>query len=47
MKGSSGSYGQLESLEEGTDKAVQLVLEIISDTAATGEPGLELRCWFI
>lgn len=43
MKGSSGSYGQLESLEEGTDKAVQLVLEIISDTAATGKPGLKLN----
>lgn len=41
MKGPSGSFGQLESLDEGTDKAVQLVLQIISDTAATGSPCLK------
>ena len=43
MKGSPGSFGQLESWEEGTDKAVQLVLEIISDTAATGHRHLKSR----
>lgn len=36
MRGRSGSYGHLESLDEGTEKAVQLVLQIVSDTAAAG-----------
>ncbi|KAK9864008.1 hypothetical protein WJX84_007296 [Apatococcus fuscideae] len=35
MRSAPGSSG-LESLEEGADKAVQLVLQIISDTASSG-----------
>ncbi|KAK9856087.1 hypothetical protein WJX84_010615, partial [Apatococcus fuscideae] len=42
MRRPSGSLGPLQSLDEGTEKAVQLVLQIISDTATTGTvPGID------